>query len=109
MIEKVYAYTVSESKVIEKAVVDETVNLMHMVLPMGEGLPIHMANANLYMVVARGTLTITLGKNPPNVYERGKILNIPYGVLMNVRNEHPEVLELYVFKTPIPGSPSYTK
>lgn len=109
MIEKVYAYTVSETKVIEKAVVDETVNLMHMVLPQGEGLPIHMSNANLYMTVVRGTLTITLGKNPSNVYERGKILNIPYGVLMNVRNEHPEVLELFVYKTPVPGSSIYTK
>ncbi len=109
MIEKVYTLAPGDAKVIEKAVLDEHVNLMHFILPLGEGLPIHVSNANLYMIVVRGTLSITLGKNPTNVYEKGKVLNIPYGNLMNVRNEHPEVLELLVVKTPIPGSEIYTK
>jgi quercetin dioxygenase-like cupin family protein len=108
MNEKVYHLTQAETKTIEKNVLDEHVNLMHFILPLGEGAPIHVSNANLYMVVLRGTLSITLGKNPTSVYEKGQILNIPYGLLMNFRNEHQEVLELLVIKAPVPGSALYT-
>ncbi len=106
---KAYSLSQGENKVIEKAVLDEYVNIMHFILPLGESVPIHVSNANLYMTIIRGTLSITLGKNPTSVFEKGKILNIPYGILMNIRNEHPEVLELLVVKAPIPGSEIYTK
>jgi quercetin dioxygenase-like cupin family protein len=109
MNEIIYALAQGEGKVIEKPVIDEHVNLIHFILPQGEGVPIHVSNANLYMVVVRGTLSITLGKDPTQVHEKGQVLNVPYGILMHIRNAHPETLELLVIKTPVPGSALYTK
>ena len=99
MIEKAYQLYQGNEKKIEKIVLDERGHYMHMVLPKGEGLPIHMSNANLFMTVIRGTLTIGLNDLQPNVYPKKTMLQIPFKTKMNVRNENDEVLELIVVKT----------
>lgn len=103
MIEKAYKTTQGDEKVIEVVIKDEYVHYNHMTLPAGESLPIHKTNAkSVYMFVVRGILTITLEEGEPSVYEKGTILRLPEGVLMHARNEHSEVLELTVVKTPAP-------
>lgn len=105
MLEKVYNVTGGDNKVVEIVINDEFVHYNHMILPSGQGLPLHKTNSNVYMFVVRGTLTISLGENPKAVYEKGTILNIPFGIEMNARNEHSEVLELTVVKAPAPQRP----
>ncbi|HOA14791.1 MAG TPA: cupin domain-containing protein [Bacillota bacterium] len=102
MIEKLYSYTKTDEKTIEKIVDDENAAINHMVLNKGEALPLHDANSHVYMIVARGTLSITLADQDTHVYESGSILNIPYGTRMYVRNEADPVLELFVVKAPNP-------
>lgn len=102
MIEKVYHLTQGDAKTIEKVVMDENLHYMHMILNQGEGLPEHFANANVYMAVLRGTLTIGLGGQEDHVYAAGSLLKIPFNVKMNVRNLHKETLELTVVKVPAP-------
>jgi quercetin dioxygenase-like cupin family protein len=98
---KVYAMSPRAGKVIEPVVRDENAHIMHMVLPMGEGLPVHETNANVYMAVLVGTLTIALDGEMETYPER-TVLNIPMGVEMHARNEHEEILELMVVKAPAP-------
>ncbi|NLT18184.1 MAG: Cupin domain protein [Firmicutes bacterium ADurb.Bin080] len=105
MLEKVYKVTGGDNKVIEIVINDENVHYNHMILPAGQGLPLHRTNSNVYMFVVRGTLTISLADNPAQVYEKGTIINIPNGIEMNARNEHSEVLELTVVKAPAPQRP----
>ena len=62
MIEKVYRFTQSKAKMMEKLVVDENVNIAHVVLPPGEEVPPHPANTKVYMTVLHGTLSITLAE-----------------------------------------------
>ncbi len=71
-----------------------------MVLNKTEALPVHEANSHVQMIVARGTLSISLAEQDTHVYEAGSILNIPFGTKMFVRNEHEPVLELFVVKAP---------
>lgn len=104
MIEKVYQITKRTTKTIERVIADDHVHFMHMILPKGEGLPIHLSNANLYMSVLKGVLAIDLNDQGIHYYEVGTILNIPLGIKMDVHNEKEEVLELFVIKTPVPGS-----
>lgn len=103
LIEKVFNNTQTNEKKIEKVIADDHVHYMHMVLPKGEGLPIHYSNANLYMTVVRGKLSISLDDNEVNKYEQGTVLNIPYNVKMVAKNFDDEILELIVVKTPAPG------
>lgn len=88
--------------VVEPIVRDENVHIMHMVLPAHEALPIHKTNANLYMIVILGELTITLD-GETRIYPENTVLNIPMGVVMHARNEHRATLEFLVVKAPAPG------
>ncbi len=103
MIEKTFEFTKTEKKTIEKVIADAHVNINHMVLEKGTGLPIHFSNANVYMIVVRGLLSISLDEQDTHEYEGGTILNIPEGTKMNVRNEHDDTVELFVIKAPAPG------
>lgn len=102
MVEKVYRLTVSDEKVIEKVLLDENIHYLHMILNNGEGLPEHYTNANVYMTVVRGKLSIGLDEQETHEYEAGTLLKIPIKTKMNARNNYPETLELIVVKAPAP-------
>lgn len=102
MLEKEFRLTKSNQKIVEKVIIDENIHYNHMIMPKGEGLPLHKTNSNVYMTVLRGILTISLGEEASNEYESGTILKIPNGVEMYARNENNEVLEITVIKAPAP-------
>ncbi len=102
MLEKEFRLTKSNQKIVEKVIIDENIHYNHMIMPKGEGLPLHKTNSNVYMTVLRGILTISLGEEAFNEYESGTILKIPNGVEMYARNENDEVLEITVIKAPAP-------
>ncbi len=103
LVEKVFYNTQTDSKIIEKVIIDDHVHYLHLVFPKGDGLPIHQSNANMYMSVIRGRLSIGLNNNPIQYYAKGTVLNIPCNTTMNVSNTDDEILELIIVKTPIPG------
>ncbi len=102
MVEKEYKFSITNEKIIEKVLLDENLHYLHMVLNQGERLPEHVTNANVYMTVVRGTLSITLNEQEAHEYEVGTLLKIPHRTRMDVRNLHAETLELFVVKAPAP-------
>ncbi|MFW5781819.1 MAG: cupin domain-containing protein [Candidatus Muiribacteriaceae bacterium] len=102
MIEKIFKMKKGNEKVVEKLIMDENINYIHMIFREGEGLPEHSSNSNVYMTVLRGTLSIGLDDQDVHKYEEGDILKIPEGIKMNVGNSNSEVLELIVVKAPAP-------
>jgi len=68
----------------------------------GDGLPEHFSNSNVYMMVIRGILSLQLNEQDVHQYVKGDILNIPYNTKMNVRNNHEDILEIFVVKAPNP-------
>ncbi|WP_427339098.1 cupin domain-containing protein [Caloranaerobacter sp. DY30410] len=102
MIEKVFNYNDSNERLIEKIIDDDNVVLNHMILPKNTGLPEHYSNSNVYMIIVRGTMTISLNDNSPQEYSKGTILNIPFKTKMNVNNFNDETLEFFVVKAPNP-------
>lgn len=103
LVEKVFYNTQTNEKTIEKVIIDDNVHYLHLVFPKGDGLPIHQSNANMYMTVVRGLLSIGLNNNDTQIYTKGTVLNIPCNTTMNVRNENEDILELIIVKTPVPG------
>lgn len=102
MIEKVYKYSTSDKMAVEKLIMDDNVNYLHMVFNKDEGLPEHYSNSNVYMNVIRGKLTIGLNDQDEHQYSKGSLLEIPYNTKMNVKNCDNDVLELIVVKAPAP-------
>jgi quercetin dioxygenase-like cupin family protein len=103
MIEQVFTLSRGTEKTIEKIVFDENVNYLHMILNQDEGLPVHFSNSNVYMTVIRGRLSIKLDEQDTPEYEEGALLKIPIQTKMDVKNLHPELLELIVVKAPAPN------
>ncbi|MDD2261159.1 MAG: cupin domain-containing protein [Clostridia bacterium] len=102
MIEQIFKLSTDNTKAVEKVIFDDNLHYIHMVFNKEEGLPEHVSNSNVYMTVVRGTLTIGLNHNRENVYEKGTLLKIPKGIIMNVGNKNDETLELIVVKAPAP-------
>lgn len=100
--EKVYEFSKEDTKNIEKLIDDNNLVINHMVLPQGAGLPEHYSNSNVYMIIVRGKMTIHLDNHEAKKYMKGNIINIPYNLLMNVKNLDDEILEFFVVKAPNP-------
>ncbi len=92
----------AKQKVIEPVIMDENLHYMHMVLPQGEGLPVHFTNATVYMTVVTGTLSICLGDDAEMEVPARTILKIPFQTRMDAKNKHHDTLELFVVKAPAP-------
>ncbi len=104
MVEKVYVWKAGSDKAVEKLIMDERMQYIHMRFGQGEGLPEHHANATVYMTVIQGMLTIGLDDQEAHGYGRGTVLVIPEGTKMNVGNKDQATLELIVVKVPAPGA-----
>src|SRR6056297_443997 len=102
MIEQIFDYYTGDDNKVQKLIMDENINYIHMTFNNGEGLPEHYSNSNVYMTVLRGKLSIQLDAQEEHFYPKGKVLQIPYNTKMNVRNKNSEVLELLVVKAPAP-------
>lgn len=103
MIERTFPFTIPGSeKIIERLVDDDAAAINHMILPQGQGLPVHEANSNVYMIVIQGCLTLQLNQQEAHRYEAGHIVNIPYGTTMDVSNKDEAILEFFVLKSPNP-------
>ena len=100
---KVYRMSEPVGRVTEPVVRDEHVQIMHIVLPTGEDVPQHNANAIVYLSVLQGTLTIALD-GEAGCFPTGTILNIEMGTPMHIRNECADLLELMVTKIPAPAA-----
>lgn len=104
MTEKIFNFTLTDEKIIEKIVNIDDVMLNHVVLPGGERLPKHNADSNVYLIVVRGELTLQLNDQDPKCYGKGNIINAPYDTRMNVYNDGDDVVEFFIVKAPGPNS-----
>ncbi|MDD4797610.1 MAG: cupin domain-containing protein [Eubacteriales bacterium] len=102
MVEQVFKLNTGNDKAIEKILFDENIHYLHMVFRQNDALPEHFSNSNVYMTVVRGTLSIGLNDQEIHEYASGTLLKIPYQTKMNVKNLHPDTLELIVVKAPAP-------
>ncbi|WP_304944614.1 hypothetical protein, partial [Vallitalea guaymasensis] len=74
MIEKIYKYSITDDKAVERVIMDDNINYIHMVFNKNDGLPEHFSNSNVYMTVLRGVLSIKLDEQDIHEYKKGDIL-----------------------------------
>lgn len=102
MIELIHTFSNQDNQAIERVLEDDQLGINHMVLPKGGRLPEHRANSNVYMIVARGEVSLQLEEQEAHIYPAGSLLVIPHRTLMNVLQHGEAVLELFVVKSPSP-------
>ncbi len=103
MLEKLYKFTVSDNKTIEKIVDVKHVAINHMILNKDDRLPLHHTNSDVHMIVARGEISMKLNEQQMHSYKAGSIIEIPYGTKMDAFNNGTDIVELFVVKSPSPA------
>lgn len=96
--EKVYKYTVTDEDTFENIFTEEKFLMNHAVVPAKKVFPKHPTDANVYALVVRGELSLTLEDNDTKVYGPGTLVNILKGITSELGNKGDEVLELFVLK-----------
>jgi quercetin dioxygenase-like cupin family protein len=102
MIEKVYNYTITNDKIIEKIIEDDNVGINHIVLCQDEALPEHYSNSNIYMIVNKGEISLRLNDQEEHTYPAGSIIGIPFKTKMNVGNQGQKSVDFFIVKAPSP-------
>lgn len=77
--------------------------IAHVVLEPGEAIPSHPTDAEAFVTVVRGTLSLTVEGLAETQHPRGTLLVLPRGSAMAPRNLGGEALEFFVVKTPHPA------
>lgn len=98
---KIYHFSSQEEKLIERIVDQKEVQINHIILPGGDKVPEHYSNSNVYLIVIRGRMSLTL-KGEKGEYAGGNIIQIPYQTRMLIENQGKETLEFFVVKAPHP-------
>lgn len=102
MMEKSFSFARSEARLVEKIIDDENVAINHIILAQGDYVPEHYSNSNVYLIIISGTMSLKLGEQEVRPYRAGTIVQVPYNVKMNIRNDNPSLLEFFVVKAPSP-------
>lgn len=102
MSERIFQFKTSEENLVEKIVDDANVVINHIIATKGSGLPEHSTNSNVYLLITKGRMAISLNDARPEMYENGNILYIPFKTKMNIKNLSDEILEFFVLKAPNP-------
>jgi quercetin dioxygenase-like cupin family protein len=102
MIEKTYRYSQEGGKQVERLVADEMAMINHITLGKGDSLPEHYSDSNVYLIVTKGILSITLEDQERKDYALGTLVNVPYHTKMNIENTQEALLEFFIVKAPHP-------
>ncbi len=105
MIETIHEYSVGDVAVIEKLVDTKDVSIAHAIIEPGSSFPKHTANADVKIILVRGTLSVIFNKQEKHVYVHS-ILEVPKGTEMELLNEGSDAVEFFAVKAP---SPTYRK
>lgn len=101
MIETIFTYTVSDEKVVERLVNEDVAMINHVVLPAGERLPEHYSDSNVFLIIARGALTLQLDEQDAHTYSE-RVVAVPFHTKMNITNSGAELVEFFIVKAPHP-------
>jgi quercetin dioxygenase-like cupin family protein len=102
VIERPYTFNQSETKLIERLVNDQNVNINHIILPKGECVPEHYSNSHVHLIIVQGTMDLQLDDQPKTQYRKGHIIGVPFQTKMNICNTQEALLEFFVIKAPHP-------
>lgn len=102
MVEKLYPYSVTDEKTVEIFLNDDHCTIGHVILKPGDALPEHSTDSNVYLLIVRGELTLSLKQTETKIFGQGAVVNVPFGTMLGMSNSSDGVMELFAFKSPNP-------
>ena len=95
---KLFEYQLTDKEVIENVFDNEAYLMNHVVMPVGKTFPKHPTDAEVTIIVLRGTLSAQANDNQPVLVRRGQVMQVPKGTESLLFNAGEDVVELMVLK-----------
>ena len=99
-----YPFTSSREKTVERLVNDPATSISHVILPAGESVEGHKTAASVYFIITHGMLAIRHSPAQEEKHVQGHVIHLPPDTWMELRNDGPGTLEMFVVRAPNPGS-----
>lgn len=100
MIERLYNFTISQEKTIEKIVDDENLVIGHAVLTKNAEIPGHHTMSNVYVIIVKGQASVEVDEEEPKVLNQGTIFKVPYNTKLRISNDSNEITEIFIVRAP---------
>ena len=95
---KIYEFTQTEKDVLENVFKKEGILMNHVVIEPGKVFPKHPTDAEVYAIVLKGTLSITVEGHETQTIKFGQVVNIAEGTMSELGNKSDDLVELLVIK-----------
>jgi len=99
MIEKVTEYSIDQSEALRNLVTDDSLIINHVVMEPGQSFPAHVTEHAVYIIIAKGGISIRIDEQPSHTYGTGKMVSLPKGVVSGIANPSDSQTELFVVKS----------
>ncbi len=97
-LEKTYPYTQTNEDTFETIFIVDGLMMNHVLLPPGKAFPKHPTDSEVYALIIRGELSVSLNHQEAKTYPCGQVLYIPKNTISELANYTDEVVELFVTK-----------
>ena len=98
MIEKLFKYSLTDKDLFENVISDDNLKLNHVVIESGKVFPRHKTDAQVYIIILKGELSIEIGDQEEKRFGAGDVINIPFDIETTLGNKGNEVTEVFVVK-----------
>lgn len=98
MIEKLFKFTLTDKDLFENVLSEKGFVLNHVIVEEGKVFPKHKTDAEVYIIIVKGQLSIDIDNQGEKRYEAGNVVYIPFGIETVLGNKNPETVEVFVVK-----------
>ncbi len=98
MIEQVQQATKTKEHILENLFEKGPFKLNHVVIKPGQVFPKHNTDADVYIIIVKGKLTLQLADEASSVYEKRQVVHVPYNTPSELSNKSEKITEAYVVK-----------
>ena len=98
MIEKVTNYNLEQQDALKNLVTDDSLIINHVVIKAGQVFPAHITEHDVYIIIAKGQVSIKINDQSIHTYSSGNMISFPKGVISGISNPTENKTELFVVK-----------
>ena len=98
-----FPFISSREKTVERLVTDPATTISHIILPAGESVEGHKTVDNVYFIITHGMLSVRHSPTQEEKHVQGHVIHLPPDTWMELRNDGPGTLEMFVVRAPNPG------
>lgn len=94
----IYNFSLTDKEVLENVFKKEDILMNHVVIEPGKIFPKHPTDAEVFAIVLKGELSVTVEDMEMQAFKFGQVVNIAKGTMSELGNRSDALVELLVIK-----------